>query len=96
MDEDGLRPYLTQNFRWTSEAPLPLRPGGRLPPDSMQPVSVSAASLRKMLNDPVFENLILIKRQRLAILQRRSGELAELIDEVIELIDREAARLGTS
>jgi len=96
VDEDGLRPYLTQNFRWTSETPLPLRPGGRLPPDPMQPVSVSAESLRKMLNDPVFENLILIKRQRLAILQRRSGELAELIDEVIELIDREAARLGTS
>ena len=43
-----------------------------------------------MLNDSVFENLILIKRQRLGILQRRSGQLAELIDDVIELIDRES------
>ncbi len=55
---------------------------------------VPEESLDKMLTDPVFENLILVKRQRLGILQRRSGELASLIDEVIELIDRDAARLG--
>ncbi|MDA0311852.1 MAG: hypothetical protein O2992_07015 [Gemmatimonadetes bacterium] len=42
-----------------------------------------------MMSDPVFKNLILIKRQRLAILQRRSGELRGLIDHVIELIDLE-------
>lgn len=89
-DEDGLRPYLTQNFRWTSEAPLPLVDGKRLPEDRLQPVSVSEESLRRMLNDLVFENLILIKLQRLGILQRRSGQLAELIDDVIELIDRES------
>jgi hypothetical protein len=96
VDEDGLRPYLTQNFRWTSETPLPLLPGGRLPPDPMQPVSVPAGSLSMMLNDSVFENLILIKRHRLSILQRRSEELAELIHEVIELIDVETARFGTA
>lgn len=93
-DEDGLRPYLTEHFRWTAEAPLPLLSGGRLPPDPMQPVSVPEESLDKMLTDPVFENLILIKRQRLGILQRRSGELAQLIDHVIKLIDGDAARLG--
>ena len=90
VDEDGLRPYLTQHFRWTSEVPLPLVDGRRLPADRLQPVSVSEESLRRMLNDSVFENLILIKRQRLGILQRRSGQLAELIDDVIELIDRES------
>jgi hypothetical protein len=94
VDEDGLRPYLTEHFRWTSEVPLPLTADGRLPPDPMQPVNLPDGALRRMLTDPVFENLILIKRQRLGILQRRSGELAGLIDEVIELIDRDAARLG--
>lgn len=94
VDEDGLRPYLTEHFRWTSENPLPLEPGGRLPPDPMRPVSLPAGALSRMLADPVFENLILVKRQRLGILQRRSGELASLIDDVIELIDRDAARLG--
>ena len=94
VDEDGLRPYLTEHFRWTSEVPLPLIAGGRLPPDPMQPVSLPDGALRRMLTDPVFENLILVKRQRLGILQRRSAELASLIDEVIELIDRDAVRLG--
>jgi hypothetical protein len=94
VDEDGLRPYLTEHFRWTSEEPLPLTTGGRLPPDPMRPVNIPDGALRRMLTDPVFENLILIKRQRLGILQRRSGELADLIDQVIELIDRDAARLG--
>ena len=32
----------------------------------------------------------------LTILQRRSEELAELIDEVIQLIDSETARSGTA
>jgi hypothetical protein len=49
-DEDGLRPYLTQNFRWTSEAQLPLLPRGRLPADPLQPVAVPAEILREMLS----------------------------------------------
>lgn len=54
----------------------------------MEPVPVQPESRRRMLDDHVFENLILIKRQRLAILQRRSGQLAQLIADVIDLIDR--------
>ncbi len=96
VDEDGLRPYLTQHFRWTSEVPLPLVPGGRLPPDPMRPVSIPEGALSSMLTDRVFQNLILVKRQRLGILQRRSGELDRLIDEVIDLIDRDAVRLGSA
>jgi len=89
VDEDGIRPYLTQNFRWTSDEPMPLVGGVRLPADSRVPVVLPAGALGRMMRDPVFENLILIKRQRLAIVQRRSGQLRGLIDEVIELIDLE-------
>ena len=96
VDEDGLRPYLTQHFRWTSETPLPLVGGRRLPTDPLQPVGVPAESLRRMLNDPVFENLVLIKRQRLAILQRRSAQLADLIADVIDFIDRESPPSGAA
>lgn len=49
VDEDGLRPYLTvEHFRWTSEVPLPLTAGGRLPPDPMRPVNLPAGALRKI------------------------------------------------
>jgi len=91
VDEDGLRPYLTLHFRWTEDTPLPLTADGRLPPDPMRPVELPAGALERMLNDPVFQNLILSKRQRLGITQRRSGHLAELIDDVIGLIDRDLA-----
>jgi hypothetical protein len=91
-DEDGLRPYLTQDFRWTSEAPLPLVDGRRLPVDRLEAVSLPEGSIGRMLNDPVFENLILIKRQRLGIVQRRSGQLIELIVDVINLIERELGK----
>ena len=57
----------------------------------MRAVSPSPESLNSVLADRVFENLILIKRQRLGILQRRSGELAQLIAAVIDLIDGEMA-----
>ncbi len=87
VDEDGLRPYLTENFRWTSEVPLPLTPDGRLPRDPLQPVRIPDGALNAMLSDPIFQNLILVKRQRLGILQRRSAELANLIDELIALLD---------
>lgn len=96
VDEDGLRPYLTQHFRWTSETPLPLVAGRRLPTDPSQPVPLPEGSLRRMLNDQVFQNLILIKRQRLGILQRRSGQLGQLIDDVIDFIDRESPRAGAA
>lgn len=95
VDEDGLRPYLTQNFRWTAETPLPLVDGMRLPTDPLQPVN-APESVDRMLADSVFENLILIKRQRLQIVQRRSGQLAHLIDDVINLIDEETPRLGAA
>jgi hypothetical protein len=49
-----------------------------------------------MLDDAVFENLILIKRQRLAILQRRSGQLGQLIADVIELIDEDVEASGSA
>ncbi|MEN8374765.1 MAG: hypothetical protein ABFS34_04895 [Gemmatimonadota bacterium] len=85
VDEDGLRPYLTRNFRWTSERPLPLVDGRSLPRDPLEPVPLPPGALDRILADPEFENLILIKRQRLAILQRRSAQLGELIADVIEL-----------
>ena len=87
--EDGLRPYLVENFGWTSVDPLPLRDGRSLPPDLLQPVSVPAGTEGRLLDDPVFQNLIKVKRQRLAILQRRSTQLGELISAVIRLIDGE-------
>jgi len=96
VDEDGLRPYLTQNFRWTAETPLPLVDGRRLPADPLRPVSAPEGSVRRMLSDSVFENLVLIKRQRLNIVQRRSGQTAQLIQDVIDLIDRESLRLGAT
>ena len=79
VDEDGLRPYLTQNFGWTAETPLPLVDGRRLPTDPLRPVSAPEGSVRRMLSDLVFRNLVLIKRQRLQIVQRRSGQTAQLI-----------------
>jgi hypothetical protein len=60
----------------------------------MRPADVSTEDFNDMLSDPVFKNLIMIKRQRLGIVQRRSGQLAELIDEVIGLIDRDITDLG--
>lgn len=96
VDEDGLRPYLTQIFRWTSVMPLPLVDGRSLPDDLIEAVAVPSGTVGRMLDDAVFENLILIKRQRLAILQRRSGQLGQLIADVIEFIDEEVEGSGSA
>jgi hypothetical protein len=93
-DEEGLRPYLATHFRWTALSPSPIGADGMLPNERQEPVDVTPEALQTILDDPVFQNLILIRRQRIDIVQRRSVQLGSLIAEVVEQIDRELARLG--
>jgi hypothetical protein len=77
VTEGELVPFMVMQFEWV---PPETRGFPRSP-------TLRASDVRRLLDDPVFRNLVLLKSQRLSLLQRRSGGLVETLGALMTQLD---------